>query len=208
MSKPASQQRPRLGEDWVCSTTLSSVFSRQLCYTTFSFPKRSGSKRTSCSERTRVCTTHFEGAAISLEAAWYLKANWSQNSSVSGYFLEILGVFVFLISHSDSQQLNVISAFAENTKETTGGNATHLFNHLNPRPSKKKTRQKGFDELAAAKQTQADGRATHIPTGSKKTPKNKETVGRLLEWICKFFRVLQCKVINPHKQLGNVFPFQ
>lgn len=83
----------------------------------------------------------------------------------------------FLISHSDSQQLN-ISAFVENTKETTGGNATHLFNHLNPRPSKK-TCQKGFDELAAAKQTQADGRATHIPTGSKK--QKTKTVVRLLE---------------------------
>lgn len=32
----------------------------------------------------------------------------------------------------------MISAFTENTKETTGGNATHLFNHLNPRPSEKK----------------------------------------------------------------------
>lgn len=83
-------------------------------------------------------------------------------------------MFFFLISHSDSQQLNVIPAFAENTKETTGGNATHLFNHLNPRPSKKQTGQKGFDELAAAKQTQADGRATHIPTGSKKNKKQKK----------------------------------
>lgn len=89
----------------------------------------------------------------------------------------------FLISHSDSQQLNVISAFAENTKETTGGNATHLFNHLNPRPSKKnvkkKSRQKGFDELAAANQTQADGRATHIPNGSKIKKKNSCKIIRM-----------------------------
>lgn len=49
-----------------------------------------------------------------------------------------------------------------------------------PPKKKKKTRQKGFDELAAAKQTQADGRAAHIPTEKpQKTKKNSRKVIRM-----------------------------
>lgn len=70
----------------------------------------------------------------------------------------------------------MISAFTENMKETTGVNVTHLFNLLNPRPSKKKKiHQKGFDEHAAAKQTQADGHS--YSNWLKK--KTKKTVARL-----------------------------